>query len=355
MAAMKCVLCGLESPLIAETIGFCVNCIRREPQKALPRLKAVHAAARREFDLPPAPPEAAEGVRCRLCTNECAIPEGERGFCGLSENRGGRLQHLAGTPGKGLLYWYYDPLPTNCVAAWVCPGSAMRGFKNLAVFYGSCTFNCRFCQNWHFREMNPRSNGMSAQELAGCADGRTYCICYFGGDPASQMPHALATSRILADRGVRICWETNGSMHPELLEQAVELSLASGGCIKFDLKAYDENLHRALTGVSNKRTLANFARAAKYVEERPEPPLVVAGTLLVPGYIDAQEVGRLAAFIAGLNPSIPYSLLAFHPHFYLPDLPRTSVGHAHEALSAAQRAGLSRVHIGNLALLSRAY
>jgi pyruvate formate lyase activating enzyme len=51
-------------------------------------------------------------------------------------------------------------------------------------------------------------------------------------------------------------------MHPRLLQEAIELSLATGGCIKFDLKAFHENLHLALTGTSNRRTLENFALAA---------------------------------------------------------------------------------------------
>jgi pyruvate formate lyase activating enzyme len=139
------------------------------------------------------------------------------------------------------------------------------------------------------------------------------------------------------------------------LEQAVQLSLKTGGCIKFDLKAFDDHLHRALTGVTNKRTMENFTRAADYVSLRPDPPLLMASTLLVPGYIDAQEVGRIAHFIAELNPDIPYSLLGFHPHFFMPDLPRTSVRHAEEAEAAARAAGLTRVRVGNRHLLSRDY
>ena len=351
----RCISCGKTSLLIASTLGFCVDCIREHPEEALSHIEQVHAETRRRFNLPAEPPRDPQGVRCPLCINECLIPEGGRGFCGLRENREGRLVHLAGTPKKGILHWYYDPLPTNCVADWVCEGHTKYGYKNLAVFYGSCSLNCLFCQNWHYREMSPAGEGMSAQELADKADARTFCVCYFGGDPTPQMPHALATSRILAERGVRICWETNGTMHPKLLRRAVELSLISGGCIKFDLKAYDENLNRALTGVTNKRTLENFALAASYIPQRPDPPLVVASTLLVPGYVDVEEVSKIARFIASLNPDIPYALLGFHPHFYFHDLPRTSVRHAEEAERAARAAGLTNVRIGNRHLLSRDY
>jgi pyruvate formate lyase activating enzyme len=269
---------------------------------------------------------------------------------------GGRFVHLAGTASRGLLHWYFDPLPTNCVADWVCSGSRQRGRRNLAVFYASCTLDCLFCQNWRFRENSPaEAPGLSAVELAEVADERTHCVCFFGGDPASQMLHALAAARHLAKKGVVICWETAGTSNPKLLDRAVQFSLETGGCIKFDLKAFDENLHIALTGGSNRRTLENFARAARRAGARPQPPLVIASTLLVPGYVDAEEVGHIAKFIADLNPDIPYSLLGFAPHFYMSDLPRTSVRHAQEALAAASGAGLRNVHIGNRHLLSWDY
>jgi pyruvate formate lyase activating enzyme len=350
----QCQLCG-RSYLVSGSLAVCVDCIRDRPEEAALYVQRVQAASREEFDLPIAPPSAPNGALCRLCVNSCRIAEEGRGFCGLRSNRSGKLIHLAGTPKRGLLHWYRDPLPTNCVAAWVCAGKEKYGYHNLAVFYGACTFNCLFCQNWQHKGMSPEDEAMSAEELASKANARTFCVCYFGGDPSAQMLHALATSRALARRGVRICWETNGSMHPRLLDEAINLALDTGGCVKFDLKAHDEHLHQALTGVSKERTLANFARAAERLTERAEPPLLVASTLLVPGYVDVQEVSRLASFIASLDPSIPYSLLGFHPHFYMPDLPRTSVRHAEECEQAARDAGLVRVHVGNRPLLSRDY
>jgi pyruvate formate lyase activating enzyme len=56
-----------------------------------------------------------------------------------------------------------------------------------------------------------------------------------------------------------------------------------------------------------------------------------------------------------LDPNIPYSLLAFHPQFYMQDLPTTSRNHAGRCLEIAQKAGLRRVKIGNLHLLRDCY
>jgi pyruvate formate lyase activating enzyme len=169
------------------------------------------------------------------------------------------------------------------------------------------------------------------------------------------MLHALRAADKLAEKGVAVCWETAGTSNPRLLDRAVTLSLETGGCIKFDLKAHDEALHLALTGASNQRTLENFTRAARRFSERPDPPLVIASTLLVPGYVDPPEVAQIAKFIAGLDPNIPYALLAFAPHFYMQDLPRTSFHHAEAAEEAARAAGLTNVRIGNRHLLSRDY
>jgi pyruvate formate lyase activating enzyme len=333
-------------------------------------IRAVHARSRQAFHLPSAPPQAESGLPCTLCINQCCIPEGEYGFCGMRINRRGRLQ--GGGAGKGRYSAYYDPLPTNCVADWICAaGSACgssqysmggkigSGSKNLAVFFESCTFNCLFCQNWHFRRSLQESRFSEPDALARSVDDETSCICYFGGDPASQMLFALAASRCARnqnrDRILRICWETNGSMNRKLLLRAARLSLQSGGCIKIDLKAWHDSLQIALCGVSNRWTLANFEQVAALIPERPNPPLLVASTLLVPGYIDAEEVGCIAQFIAGLDPDIPYSLLGFFPQFFMQDLPVTSRRQAQECCQAALDAGLRRVRIGNEHLLGETY
>jgi pyruvate formate lyase activating enzyme len=288
------------------------------------------------------------------------MAEGDRSYCGVRRNEGGRL--VGGDAAAGVVEWYHDPLPTNCVADWVCPGGSgsgypryayasrpERGYANLAVFYRACNFDCLFCQNWHWRE--PSCRTASALELASAVDSRTACICYFGGDPTPQLPHALEAARLAREAGggriLRICWETNGAMEQRALDQMIEVSLVSGGCIKFDLKAWNEDVHLALCGVSNKRTLENFRHAAAYRAQRPNPPLLVASTLMVPGYVDAQEVAGIARFIASIDPDIPYALLAFAPHFLMDDLPTTSRAQARACLQAAREAGLTNVRLGN--------
>lgn len=350
-----CALCGATGLTVSGFLRLCPTCARCGGEETEEVIRGAHGRARAPFGLPALPPRAEGGVVCRLCGNRCRMGEGEKGFCGLRIAKDGKLVHLTGTSRQGVLEYYYDPLPTNCVADWVCAGSAERGKYNLAVFLGACSFDCLFCQNSQYRFLTARlAPACSPRELARAAHERTACICYFGGDPSPQMPFALRASELALEERegrLRVCWETNGSMHRGFLRRALDLSLRSGGCVKFDLKAYTPSLHRALCGVDNRVTLDNFSYASSRVLERPEPPPVIASTLLVPGYVEAEEVGRIASFIASLDPGIPYSLLAFHPQHAMRDLPVTSRRQAEECLAAAREAGLTRLHLGNVHLL----
>ena len=360
----QCRLCGREAEEISEFLGLCGACLRAGVPGARERIDEAHALAREGFGLPLEPP--AEGRACRFCVNACRIPAGGHGYCGVRQRRGGRL---VGGVTTANVSWYHDPLPTNCVAAWVCPGGTGAGYpefahdrgpeyghKNLAVFYQGCTFDCLYCQNWHFRALARRPAEVSAEVLSGAVDAETSCVCYFGGDPTPQLVHSLLTARrarAARPKGIlRICWETNGSMTPSLLRAIAQEALASGGCIKFDLKAWDPVVHRALCGAGNERTLHNFRRLIKWTRSRRWPPPVVASTLLVPGYTGEGEVARIARFVAEVDPEIPYSLLAFAPTFYMADLPRTRADEAETCLRAAKQAGLRRVRLGNRHLLT---
>ena len=364
----QCRRCGRTDRLISARLGYCAPCLRAHFPALWPELEAVHHESRRRFHLPLAPPQDPQGKRCTLCFHACQIPEGQYGYCGARKVVQGRLAG-GGAPGAGLSY-YYDSLPTNCVADWFCPGGAgtgypryahrqgpERGYENLAVFYHACNFNCLFCQNWTFKKATFGGEKVSAAELAGAVRPRTTCICYFGGDPTPQLPHALATARLALDaahregRKLRICWETNGAMQEPWLKPLLASSLNNGGIIKIDLKAFSEEIHLALCGVSNRQTLKNFASLAGRLSQRPEVPLLCASTLMVPGYVDLDEIYGLARFLAALNPDIPYSLLGFYPRFVLDDLPVTSRIFALQAARIAREAGVKRVNLGNFRLL----
>ncbi|MFW9846681.1 MAG: radical SAM protein, partial [Candidatus Thorarchaeota archaeon] len=187
-----------------------------------------HEQLRNKQNLVPSVPKGGSVV-CPDCGNHCMLDEGEVGFCNLRLVGNDRIVHRFS--GKAIASWYFDPLPTNCVADWVCPVtkgdptfSHSRRLNNLAVFYGSCNSDCLFCQNDSFRTM--MANGrplMTPEELSDVANDQTACVCYFGGDPACNPSHSLETSNLLnEERNVRVCYETNGNISRKWLGRIAE-------------------------------------------------------------------------------------------------------------------------------------
>jgi pyruvate formate lyase activating enzyme len=283
--------------------------------------------------------------------------EGEVGFCNIRTVEGRNVVDRYSD--SAVVSWYFDPLPTNCVADWVCPvtterevGIGKKRLKNLAVFYGSCNSDCLFCQNASYRTMMAKGSPlMTAQELADVVDDYTACVCYFGGDPACNPEHSVKTSRLLNEaRSVRVCYETNGNISKKWLDTIAGVVDTTGGTFKFDIKAVTPQIYLALTGVSNTVVLSNFKKLANSKRDR-EREFLVASILLVPGYIDIPEVTRICSFIAENDSTIPTALLGFSPHHAMSDLPRTSMAHARAALETANNQGLDNVRIGNVGLL----
>ena len=363
----SCRLCGKSGRTISSALGYCGSCIRDNFNEVWPAIKKVHDQARLADGLPADPPRDSQGRACGFCGHECRIPEGGTGYCGLRRVENGTIK--GGRPHEGNLSWYYDRLPTNCVGSFICPGGTGCGYpkysvspgpeygrKNLAVFYQACSFNCLYCQNHQYRRLTASRTRTTAAELAAAADQDTTCICYFGGDPSPQILHALRASDLArksaAGRVMRICWETNGGVSKTYLDRMAAQSFESGGLIKFDLKAWHDGIHQALCGVSNRGTLENVKHLAPWINKRSDPPFFAASTLLVPGYVDAEEVRNIAGYLASVNPDILYSLLAFYPTFLLRDLPATSRVQANQCYEAAKSAGLKHVHLGNVHLLA---
>jgi len=357
----KCTICMKKSPLISDFLGLCLECIRKNPEQAISISKEAHALSRGGFGLVPDIPEGGI-VKCRFCGNECEIHEGSKGFCGLVGNEKSRIQR-----DKELIAtYYYDPHPTNCVSEWACPASGLSypkysmregteyGFHNLAVFCIGCSSDCLFCQNWHFREEVAARPKVTDERFLNAINEKTTCVCFFGGDPTPQLDKItrICTKAQGKNRILRFCLETNGNANPGILENFAKLGLRSGGNIKFDLKFWNETLNKAITGISNKKVHENFERMGEFYRQRKDLPFLTASTLMVPGYVDEQEIKGIAGFIASVDEEIPYSLLGFFPHFDMQDLPLTRRDDALRFQKTAKEAGLKNVRIGNAHLLS---
>ena len=351
--AMLCPNHEHEERIISQSIGICSVCISNDAHSIA---QQTHEQLRKRDRLAPTVPTSGT-IMCSECGNHCKMNEGEVGFCNIRIAKDSNV--VDRYPGQAVVSWYFDSLPTNCVADWVCPvtkerelGIGQKRLKNLAVFYGSCNSDCLFCQNASYRTMMAKGKPLlTPQELANVADDYTACVCYFGGDPSCNPNHSLITSELLnEEKHVRVCYETNGNISKKWLDNIANIVGETGGTFKFDIKAVSPDIYRTMTGISNSAILRNFKELSAKKRTR-QGEFLVASVLLVPGYVDLTEVLRICRFIAENDPTIPTALLGFSPHHAMSDLPRTSRAHAEASLGIAKDEGLTNMRIGNVALL----
>ncbi|MHA2103695.1 MAG: radical SAM protein [Candidatus Hodarchaeales archaeon] len=365
-----CILCKSNSN-ISSAIKICVNCLRSTKLTTIkPHLKEIHSSSRKSFNLPLQIPQFKTGIACTTCGAKCKLGVNETSWCGLKKNKEGQFQSLFSS-NVGLMSYYLDPQITNCCNIEFCPAGSGCGYPeyayhnknevgyfNLALFLYGCSFNCLFCQNWQHKIID-WSKKVSKEELINITikNNKISCWCWFGGSIEPQLPFVISTSREMLKRKInnkilRICVEWNGDGHPKLVEKLAEIIYKSGGNIKFDFKAMNQNLHQALTGRKNSNVLNNIKLIYDKFEKENDRhvPMLGISTLLVPYYLDKTEIENISKFVARLDPEIPYSLLVFHPDYYMKDLPITPIRQVKEAYAIAKKS-LNNVRIGNLHLL----
>ena len=118
MLKVKCKICGNSEVVVANILNVCRDCIIRQWNKAKEFADKAHRISREEFDLPIKEDLGCENntsqiVICHQCVNNCKIPEGKKGFCGIKKNRDGKFYQISGTKKIGFVDYYFDPLPTN--------------------------------------------------------------------------------------------------------------------------------------------------------------------------------------------------------------------------------------------------
>lgn len=326
---LACALCGREDRPVAMALGVCGRCIVGRPVEALSIVRSRQGNLQLGPRLPP----------------RTSAPR---------------------TPGlQGIIaYGFYDDHPANCIAAWQCPATTGVGYprfarcpgpevgcRNLAVFCAGCNFGCPFCQDWIHQAMaRSGSPWFSDEEVLSWVTPETTCISFCGGTPDVQMRDVLRLARLFhkrfSDRILRICAETNLTASPRQLVPFAREVLESGGGLNIGLKAGTEPMHLALTGVSNRRVWRNLEILHREFGVGSPVPFLRPSLLLVPGYVEEEEVGQVARRLASLDRKFSLKLIPFLPRFQMEDLPATTDQEVLRLALVAREAGLERVSPG---------
>ncbi len=278
-------------------------------------------------------------VRCNLCAHRCKIQPGKLGVCAVRENRDGTLHTLV--YGRSISA-AVDPIEKKPLYHFL-PGTTA-----FSIATAGCNFRCLFCQNadisqlskeggagWsrYARDLSPETV-VSLAASYGCAT-----IAYTYTEPTVFFEYAYDTARIATQRGIKNVFVTNGYMTPEALETiGSDLHAAN-----VDLKAFTDSFYKKLCGGRLQPVLDSIAKmhqAGVWVE---------VTTLLIPGENDDEsELRELAAWLAALDPDVPWHISRFHPDYKMRAHPPTPVDSIHRAVEIGCEAGLRYVYAGNV-------
>ena len=189
-------------------------------------------------------------------------------------------------------------------------GSAVDGPGiRLVAWTAGCMWRCIYCHNpdtWSIRNGIPVPLERAVEELRKYRGGLHVMRGGFtlsGGE--ALMQHRFAVRLFAAARalGIHTALDTNGFLGDRLSDEELE----SICLVLLDVKAWDAERHRRLTGVDVGPTLEFGRRLA--AQRRP----VWLRFVLVPGWTDdLEDIARLAEFAAGLGNVERVDVLPFH-------------------------------------------
>jgi pyruvate formate lyase activating enzyme len=277
-------------------------------------------------------------VQCNLCSHRCLIKDGNRGICGVRENRSGVLETLTY---DRVIARHVDPIEKKPLFHFY-PGSL-----SYSIATPGCNFKCRFCQNADIAQMPSDHAGaimgdsflpddiVSAALRKNCRS-----IAYTYTEPTVFFELAYDTAKLASEKGLFNVFVTNGYMTREALEMIHPYLDAAN----VDLKAFNDDFYKNYCSAKLehiKETLIFMKSLNIFVE---------VTTLIIPGLNDSpQELAELAAFlVTSLGSDVPWHISRFHPTYRLTDRGVTPVKTLLMAREIGIKAGLRYVYTGNV-------
>jgi pyruvate formate lyase activating enzyme len=172
-----------------------------------------------------------------------------------------------------------------------------------------CTWRCRYCHNpdtWTLSNGIPVAVTKAAEELRKYRHGLKVMSGGFtlsGGEPLLQDRFAVKLFRAAKQMGIHTALDSNGYYGDRLADDELEAI----DVVLLDIKTWDAERHRQLTGMDNAPTL-EFAR--RLAARRRT---IWLRYVLVPGLTDdPADIAKTAEFAAGLGNVERTDVLPFH-------------------------------------------
>ena len=179
----------------------------------------------------------------------------------------------------------------------------------VVAWTAGCMFRCQYCHNpdtWTMSNGIPVTIARATEELGKYKHGLKAMSGGFtlsGGEPLMQPLFAVKLFSAARGMGIHTALDSNGYYGARLSDEDLEaISL-----VLLDIKTWDPERHRVLTGMDNAPTLAFARRLA--ARKRP----MWLRYVLVPGLTDdLGDISKTAKFVAGLGNVERVDVLPFH-------------------------------------------
>ena len=162
-------------------------------------------------------------------------------------------------------------------------------------------------------------------------------IFFSGGEATIHLPYiekvVEEARKIKPD--AKINFDTNGYLTEKSLKRVLDFTTS----ITYDLKAFHDEVHRALTGASSAPVLRN----AEYIGRHARQKLWEYRILMIPR-INEDEIKPLTEFIADIDPTLPVCFLAFRPNFTLENHPGADQTLMDKCVTIAKDSGLEHAY-----------
>jgi pyruvate formate lyase activating enzyme len=274
-------------------------------------------------------------VQCQLCPRNCEVRDGDRGECGVRENRQGEYYTLVyGNPGAV----HVDPVEKKPLFH-VLPGS-----DSFSIATAGCNLHCKFCQNWEISQARPEETFNidlpPEKAVAEATKSGSRSIAYTYVEPIIFYEYMLDVAKRAKAAGLLNVCHSAGYVNPEpLAELATVLDAA---CI--DLKAFDTRFYQDVVGGK----LGPVLKTLQTLHHKGVHLEIV--NLVIPQFNDQpQKITGMCKWIKEeLGPLTPLHFSRFYPLYKMLNHYPTPVSTLERCRDLALKAGLKYVYLGNI-------
>ncbi len=274
-------------------------------------------------------------IGCELCPKGCRVPNGERGFCRVRENRDGKYYSLV----------YGNPCSIHLDPVEKKPFShVLPGTTSLSIATAGCNFHCKFCQNWEISQATPEDiyNYDAPPEwvVRKAREMRARSIAYTYVEPTVFYEYMVDVGAVAKREGILNVIHSNGYINRAPLQNLCRILDAAN----IDLKGFSESFYRELCDGD----LEPVLEALKLIK-REKVHLEITNLLIPSKNDNPTEIKEMCLWVKKeLGPDTPLHFSRFYPLYQLTKIPPTPVATLEKARSVALSVGLEYVYIGNV-------